>query len=373
MVRERASVRLADLGYGDEERERILDAVPIATHNQRGEATLMVGSRRYIEAGRLIDVADSSMSAPIFALLKRPDELYVVEQAHLHPRFVEDSVRCMVAGVLEAEPELEDDAFLLARQVNFETIHTHDVIAERTGLRRRGPRARSPAATAATTCRSRPGSRAPDACAGRLVRELLTAPDAIVHDPRTRSLCAQREHPREEPTMALGTRGRRAVGSGAAGVLVAAAVAAVGVTSPASRAAGADTKIKVPVLKVGNGHDANMGLEAPGGKQVASVTWALGGDIVKFDPAFAYDYNSTPVVSQGCEGLLRYNNANGTLLPNLASSWSSPNPTTYVYDVRQGVKFWDGTPMTVADVLWSMNRIMNPEDGARTRRSTTPT
>jgi GTP cyclohydrolase I/GTP cyclohydrolase-4 len=134
MVRERASVRLADLGYGDEERERILDAVPIATHNQRGEATLMVGSRRYIDAGRLIDVAVSSMSAPIFALLKRPDELYVVEQAHLHPRFVEDSVRFMVAGVLEAEPELEDDAFLLARQVNFETIHSHDVIAERTGL-----------------------------------------------------------------------------------------------------------------------------------------------------------------------------------------------------------------------------------------------
>jgi GTP cyclohydrolase-4 len=43
-------------------------------------------------------------------------------------------VRFMVAGVLEAEPELEDDAFLLARQVNFETIHSHDVIAERTGL-----------------------------------------------------------------------------------------------------------------------------------------------------------------------------------------------------------------------------------------------
>jgi GTP cyclohydrolase IV len=134
MVRERAAVRLAELGYGDEERERILGAVPIATHNQRGEATLMIGSRRYIDAGRLIDVAVSSMSAPIFALLKRPDELHVVEQAHLHPRFVEDSVRYMVAGALQAEPELEDEAFLLARQVNFETIHSHDVIAERTGL-----------------------------------------------------------------------------------------------------------------------------------------------------------------------------------------------------------------------------------------------
>jgi GTP cyclohydrolase I/GTP cyclohydrolase-4 len=134
MVRERAAERLADQGYAGAELERILDAVPIATHNQRGEATLMVGSRRYIPAERLLEVAERSMSAPIFAVLKRPDELYVVEQAHLHPRFVEDSVRCMIAGMLRAEPDLEDEAFLLARQVNFETIHSHDVIAERTGL-----------------------------------------------------------------------------------------------------------------------------------------------------------------------------------------------------------------------------------------------
>jgi peptide/nickel transport system substrate-binding protein len=164
--------------------------------------------------------------------------------------------------------------------------------------------------------------------------------------------------------MALGTRGRRGVGTVAAGLLAVAVVAAVGQTGQASSAAGRDATIKVPVLKVGNGHEANMSLEAPGGKQVASVTWALGGDIVKFDPAFAYDYNSTPVVSQGCEGMLRYDNGNGKLLPNLAASWRSPNPTTYVYDVRQGVRFWDGSPMTVADVLWSMNRIMNPKTGA---------
>ena len=52
------------------------------------------------------------MSAPILALLKRPDELYVVEQAHLHPMFVEDSVRAMVQGVIDRYPELEDDALV---------------------------------------------------------------------------------------------------------------------------------------------------------------------------------------------------------------------------------------------------------------------
>ena len=66
--------------------------------------------------------------------MKRPDELYVVDRAHRRPRFVEDSVREMVRGVLERFPTLSDDAFIHAHQANFETIHTHDVEAERSGL-----------------------------------------------------------------------------------------------------------------------------------------------------------------------------------------------------------------------------------------------
>jgi GTP cyclohydrolase-4 len=133
MVRDRAEERLAGLGYDGDERTRILDAVPIATHNQRGEATLLVGSSAYTPAEQLIEIAERSMSAPVFELLKRPDELYVVEHAHLQPRFVEDAVRHMAAGVVDAYPELADDDLLLARQVNFETIHNHDVLAERCG------------------------------------------------------------------------------------------------------------------------------------------------------------------------------------------------------------------------------------------------
>ena len=73
------------------------------------------------------------MSAPIYELLKRPDELFVVEHAHLQPRFVEDSVRLSLKGALDAMPELADGDFLFARQINFETIHAHDVLAEREG------------------------------------------------------------------------------------------------------------------------------------------------------------------------------------------------------------------------------------------------
>ena len=89
------------------------------------------------------------MSSPIYELLKRPDELFVVEHAHLQPRFVEDSVRISLQSTLERYPELDDEDFVLARQVNFETIHSHDVLAERYGTvgelraRARDRRARS--------------------------------------------------------------------------------------------------------------------------------------------------------------------------------------------------------------------------------------
>jgi GTP cyclohydrolase IV len=69
----------------------------------------------------------------VFELLKRPDELFVVEHAHLQPRFVEDSVRIALAEVVALEPSLDDGDFVLSRQLNLETIHDHDVVAERWG------------------------------------------------------------------------------------------------------------------------------------------------------------------------------------------------------------------------------------------------
>ena len=73
------------------------------------------------------------MSSEIYELMKRSDEAHVVEKAHRRPRFVEDCVREMVRGVLERFPDLDDRAFVSARQVNLETIHQHNVVAERFG------------------------------------------------------------------------------------------------------------------------------------------------------------------------------------------------------------------------------------------------
>jgi GTP cyclohydrolase-4 len=73
------------------------------------------------------------MSSEIYELMKRTDEGAVVEKAHRRPRFVEDCVREMIGGVVERFPDLDDRAFVSARQENLETIHQHNVVAERFG------------------------------------------------------------------------------------------------------------------------------------------------------------------------------------------------------------------------------------------------
>jgi MptA/FolE2 family GTP cyclohydrolase len=133
LVRGHASERLLDAGFEPDDVERILELVPIATHNQRGQGTLYVGSSTRVNAERLVELVEASMSSPIYELLKRPDELFVVEHAHLQPRFVEDSVRVALKSVIDEISDLGDGDFLHSQQVNFETIHAHEVVAERYG------------------------------------------------------------------------------------------------------------------------------------------------------------------------------------------------------------------------------------------------
>ena len=134
-----ARERLAGRGYDDAQVEEILEAVPVATHNQRGIGTLYVGrsegcTEREIDARELLTIVESSMSSEIYELMKREDERAVVEKAHANPRFVEDVVREMIRRVAAAHPELAaDGGFVLSRQENLETIHRHTVVAERSG------------------------------------------------------------------------------------------------------------------------------------------------------------------------------------------------------------------------------------------------
>jgi GTP cyclohydrolase I/GTP cyclohydrolase-4 len=132
-----ARERLAAHGYEPERIEEILELVPVATHNQRGIGTLFLGRSEdcptEIDARELLAIVESSMSSEIYELMKREDERAVVEKAHANPRFVEDCVREMVRQLAGAHPDLHGRNFILARQENLETIHRHNVIAERSG------------------------------------------------------------------------------------------------------------------------------------------------------------------------------------------------------------------------------------------------
>ncbi len=138
LLADAARERLEADGFTTDEIERIFDAVPVATHNQRGIGQLHLGAPEGvdidIDARDLLKIVTSSMSSEIYELMKRSDERAVVEKAHRNPRFVEDVVREMVRHVAAEYPELRDGGFLVARQENLETIHRHTVVAERTGL-----------------------------------------------------------------------------------------------------------------------------------------------------------------------------------------------------------------------------------------------
>jgi GTP cyclohydrolase-4 len=130
MVHSFARVRLKEEGFDEEMIQKMLEVTPLATHNQRGRATLMVGTDLDVDASELVDIAESAMSSENYGLLKRPDELYIVNKAHANPRFVEDVAREILHAMVEKYTDLPDSTFVWVRQRNEETIHKYDVEAE---------------------------------------------------------------------------------------------------------------------------------------------------------------------------------------------------------------------------------------------------
>ena len=94
-----------------------------------------------------------------------------------------------------------------------------------------------------------------------------------------------------------------------------------------------------------------------------TFTVALDSDIVALDPIYAYDFTTNPVIDQITEGLLLFDE-NNQLVPFLAKSWEVVDDVTYVYQIRDDINFSDGTPMTMDDVLFSINRNLDPDAGS---------
>jgi GTP cyclohydrolase IB len=94
-------------------------------HNQRGEVTVQIRSRKSVWIEDLIVVIESSASSELYALLKRQDEKAVTERAYENPVFVEDLVRNVVVK-LNAHPDV---TWYKVEAENHESIHNHNAYA----------------------------------------------------------------------------------------------------------------------------------------------------------------------------------------------------------------------------------------------------
>jgi peptide/nickel transport system substrate-binding protein len=124
------------------------------------------------------------------------------------------------------------------------------------------------------------------------------------------------------------------------------------------------TVLAIGVLLVAAAVAAAARTSSAGNKDISKLTWAMGATIRGLEYNHSADSGSATVISVGCETLVRYDR-NGGLVPALADRFSTPNATTYVYHVRKGVKFWDGKPLTAADVLYSLQQAASTTAGSQ--------
>jgi GTP cyclohydrolase I len=94
-------------------------------HNQRSHVTVAANINTFVWIEDIIDRVESQASSELWGLLKRPDEKYVTEHAYDNPKFVEDMVRDIAAG-LNADKRI--DAYVVESE-NFESIHNHSAYA----------------------------------------------------------------------------------------------------------------------------------------------------------------------------------------------------------------------------------------------------
>jgi peptide/nickel transport system substrate-binding protein len=100
----------------------------------------------------------------------------------------------------------------------------------------------------------------------------------------------------------------------------------------------------------------------PATHDIGNVNWALSYEPSGLDPARTWDYDANTVLANMCESVVQLTPEN-QIRPWLATKIDTSSPKKIVLTIRQGVHFWDGHLMTVADVAYSLQRVINPKLG----------
>ncbi len=95
-------------------------------------------------------------------------------------------------------------------------------------------------------------------------------------------------------------------------------------------------------------------------QDATTITYGLEGDIRGLEPALAYDFTANPVMCNITEGLMMFT-PDGGLEPLVADSFEQTDEVTYIYTLRDGVVYSDGSPVTIDDVVASIARVRDPE------------
>lgn len=119
--------------FSENDVDKILKAVPVASHNQRNISQLLIEIPEdwSIEIEDLIAILENAMSSMMYEVLKRQDEASVVLQSHKNPKFVEDVVRGILISIMQRYKNLPGDSTVFVRSETYESIHQHNAIAER--------------------------------------------------------------------------------------------------------------------------------------------------------------------------------------------------------------------------------------------------
>lgn len=124
----------------------------------------------------------------------------------------------------------------------------------------------------------------------------------------------------------------------------------------------------LPAIAPGPGKIGSAMAASPGGQpgRGGVIHWYLPDDPPDLDPHMSTISSTQWVLGMCYNGLLRYDvgpgngpesEAAATPVPDLAERFEQPDPLTYIFHLRSGVKFHDGTPLTAHDVAFSLDRI----------------
>lgn len=100
----------------------------------------------------------------------------------------------------------------------------------------------------------------------------------------------------------------------------------------------------------------SLAFGSPALAQSRNLTLALAGSVTSLDPHFHNLIPNNNIAEHIFDKLAGFD-ATGKLQPRLATAWRQVDATTWEFKLRPGVTFSDGTPLTAADVVFSLTRI----------------